>query len=167
MKRITLHLSLVILIVALIPVSSPSAQEKNLSVNPEVTARIRVFDREFFKNFDVYSAGVQEAPTALLFDLNDNYHLPSRFWGSPLSEEEIIYAIRRLDDQYIDHTRDLPFVPRALTIVNKKGAVVGYVYTGMGTIMMDRKKDGRVIVFLPSLIPYKDDGDERYFRLIP
>ncbi|MCJ7546138.1 MAG: hypothetical protein MUP30_04860, partial [Deltaproteobacteria bacterium] len=67
-------------------------EEKNLDVNKEVTAKIRAFDREFFKGFDVYSAGEKEEPTALLFDIKDDNYLPTRFWGPPLSAEQIIYA---------------------------------------------------------------------------
>jgi hypothetical protein len=125
-------------------------QEKNLWVNKEVTAKIRAFDREFFKGFDVYSAGVKEAPTALLFDIKDDYHLVESFWGEPLSEEEIIYAIQRLDDQSNDN-KNIPFPPRALNIVNLKGKVLGYVYTGLNSVLMDRKKDGSVTVYPPSI----------------
>jgi hypothetical protein len=135
-------------------------QERNLGINKEVTAKIRAFDREFFTGFDVYSAGVEEAPTALLFDIKDDYHLPTRFWEKPLNEEEIIYAIRRLDDQYIDRTWDIPFQPRALNIVNSKGEVLGYVYTGLTYVLMDRKKDGKVKVFLPNIVaPHWDRYD--------
>lgn len=132
-------------------------QEKNLSVNREVTDKIRAFDQEFFKEFDVYSAGVREYPTALLFDPKDDYHLPSRFWGSPLKADEITYAIERLDEQYLDRSWGLSFEPRALNIVNKKGQVLGYIYTSLINVLMDRKKDGRVTVFLPTRQPY-DDG---------
>jgi hypothetical protein len=131
-------------------------QEKNLAVNKEVTAKIRALDREFFKGFDVYSAGVKEAPSALLFDIKkDDYHLPVQFWENPLSEEEIVYAIHRLDDQYIERTWDIPFEPRALNIVNAKGEILGYVYTGLTHVLMDRKKDGRVTVFLPTARQYE------------
>jgi hypothetical protein len=138
------------LVGTLIALGPAWGQGKNLSVNPEVTAKIRAFDGEFFKGFDVYSAGTGENPSALLFDIKDDYHLPSRFWEKPLSEEEIIYAIHRLDDQYIDRKWDIPFEPRALNIVNRKGEILGYIYTGMMDVMMDRKKDGRVTVFLPT-----------------
>jgi hypothetical protein len=127
-------------------------QEKNLWANKEVTAKIRAFDREFFQGFDVYSAGVKEAPTALLFDIRgDDYYLPTRFWGEPLGKEEIIYAIYALDDQYTDN-KLIPFPPRALNIVNVKGEVVGYVYTGINSVLMDRKKDGSVTVYPPSML---------------
>jgi len=127
-------------------------EEKNLDVNKEVTAKIRAFDREYFKGFDVYSAGEKEAPTALLFDIKDDYQIPDRFWGSPLSEEQIIYAIQSLDDQSRDNKR-IPFPPRALNVVNLKGKVLGYVYTGLNSVLMDRKKDGSVIVYSPRQLP--------------
>ena len=140
-------------------------QEKNLYVNKEVTAKIRAFDREFFKGFDVYPAGVKEAPTALLFDIKGGCKLPCRIskkaltketvatakaWGPPLSQEEIVSAIQRLNDQYKDPLWNIPFEPRALDIVNVKGEVVGYVYTGINSVLMDRKKDGSVIVYPPA-----------------
>ena len=135
-----------------IALNSAWGQEKNLGINKEVTAKIRAFDREFFKGFDVYSSGQKEAPTALLFDIKDDYQLPDRFWGPPLSEEQIIYAIQRLDDQYNDNKR-IPFPPRALNIVNLKGKVLGYVYTGLNSVLMDRKKDGQVTVYPPRQLP--------------
>jgi hypothetical protein len=126
-------------------------QAKNLSVNQEVTAQIRAFDPAFFKGFDVYFAGAsKEIPTALLFDIKDDYHLPSPLWGKPLSDEEVIYAIHRLDDQYISREWDIPFAPRALNIVNCKGETLGYIYTGVSHVTMDCKKDGRVTVFRPT-----------------
>ena len=145
---------------------SPGGQG-NLSVNREVTAKIRASDRDFFRDFDVYSAGVREYPTALLFDPKDEYHLPSRFWESRLGEDEIIYAIWRLDEQHREPAWGLPFEPRALTIVNLKGQVVGYIYTSLNRILMDRKKDGRVTVFLP--VVYEKDGkdDEREIERRP
>jgi hypothetical protein len=127
-------------------------QEKNLWVNKEVTAKIRAYDREFFKGFDVYSAGLKESPTALLFDIKDHYPLPSRFWGEPLTEEQIIYAISALEDTYYNR-KDLPFLPRAFNIVNLKGKVLGYVYTSLNSVLMDRKKDGSVTVYSPSIVP--------------
>jgi hypothetical protein len=139
--------------------------EKNLWVNKGVTAKIRAFDRVFFKGFDVYPAGGKEAPTALLFNIKGGCFLPCRVsekpldedktaegqsWGPPLSEEQIIYAIKRLDDQYNDNNWKIPRAPRALNIVNVKGEVVGYVYTGLDSVFMDRKKDGSVIVYPPT-----------------
>ncbi len=127
-------------------------QEKNLYVNKEVTAKIRAFDREFFNGFDVYSAGELDQATALLFDIKDDKHLPSPLWGRPLSEGEIMYAIPSLDDWYNDNT-SLAFAPRALNIVNLKGKVVGYVYTFLNSVRMDRKKDGSVTVYPPRQVP--------------
>jgi len=137
------------MVCAVIAVNPVWGKEKNLGINKAVTAKIKAFDRQFFQGFDVYSAGVKEAPTALLFDIKDDYHLPSRFWGNPLSEEEIVYAIHRLDDQYIDN-KTIPFEPRALNVVNLKGEVLGYCYTGLNSVLMDRTKDGRVTVFPPT-----------------
>ncbi len=152
MKRQGAIFFVVFLVCVFMALNLAWGQEKNLDVNKEVTAKIRAFDREFFKGFDVYSAGVKEAPTALLFDIKDDYQLPDRFWGSPLNEEQIIYAIRRLDDQYND-IKNIPFPPRALNVVNLKGKVVGYVYTGLNSLLMDRKKDGSVIVYSPRQLP--------------
>ena len=140
----------VFLVCVVIALDLAWGQEKNLYVNKEVTAKIRAFDREFFKGFDVYSAGLKEGPTALLFDIKgDDYYLPTGFWG-PLSEEEIIYAIHALDYQS-DDNKTIPFPPRALNIVNLKGKVVGYVYTGLNSVLMDRKKDGSVTVYPPAI----------------
>ena len=127
-------------------------QDDNLLENPEMTARIQAFDPEdFTMYFDVYAAEKLEAPTALLFDRKDDYHLPSRFWGEPLSQEEIIYAIKRLKDQYINAGSALTFEPRALAVVNLKGEVLGYVYTSIRSnkIVTERKEDGQVKVFPP------------------
>jgi len=152
MKRLGALLLVVFSVCVVIALNSAWGQEKNLYVNKEVTAKIRAFDQEFFQGFDVYSAGVKEAPTALLFDMKDDYQLPDRFWGSPLNEEQIIYDIQRLDDQSNDN-KNIPFPPRALNIVNLKGKVLGYVYTGLNSLLMDRKKDGSVIVYLPRQLP--------------
>jgi hypothetical protein len=127
-------------------------QEKNLAVNNKVTATIKAFDREYLKGFNVYSAGVLDAPTALLFDIKDDFHLPSPLWGKPLSEAEIIYAIHSLDEQHKDNNL-IPFPPRALNIVNLKGKVLGYVYTGLDAVLMDRKKEGSVTVYPPNQEP--------------
>ncbi|MCJ7546139.1 MAG: hypothetical protein MUP30_04865 [Deltaproteobacteria bacterium] len=155
----------VFLVSVVIALNSGWGQEKNLRVNKEVTAKIRAVDREFFKGFDVYSAGLKEAPTALLFDIKGGCSLPckasekalskekiagGRIWGPPLSEAEIIDAIQRLDYQYKDPQWIIPFAPRALNIVDVKGEVVGYVYTGLNSVLMDRKKDGTVIVYPPT-----------------
>ena len=141
------------LVCAIIALNSAWGQEKHFWLNKEVTAKIRAFDRDFFKGFDVYSAGVLDAPTALLFDVKgDDYHLPSPLWGKSLSEAEIIYAIHSLDAQHSDNTL-IPFPPRALNIVNLKGKVLGYVYTGLNSVLMDRKEDGSVTVYPPSQEP--------------
>ena len=152
MKRQGAILFVVLLVCVFMALNLVLGEEKNLDVNKEVTAKIRAFDREYFKGFDVYSAGEKEAPTALLFDIKDDYQIPDRFWGSPLSEEQIIYAIQSLDDQSRDNKR-IPFPPRALNVVNLKGKVLGYVYTGLNSVLMDRKKDGSVIVYSPRQLP--------------
>ena len=167
MKRLLSSVFVVALAGAVLALSPVWALDKNLSVDPEVTANIRAFDGAFFKGFDVYSAGTEENPSALLFDIKDDYQLPSRYWGKPLSEEEIVYAIHRLDDQYISRQWDIPFVPRALTIVNHTGEVLGYCYTGMTHILMDRKKDGRVTVFLPAPRHYQGGGSENFVPSSP
>jgi len=152
MKKHRTIFFVVFLVVVAIAVTSAWGQEKNLYVNKEVTAKIRAFDREFFKGFDVYSAGELDQATALLFDIKDDNHLPSPLWGRPLSEGEIMYAIPSLDDWYNDNT-SIAFAPRALNIVNLKGQVVGYVYTFLNSVRMDRKKDGSVTVYPPRQVP--------------
>jgi len=135
-----------------IALNSGWAQEKNLWANQEVTAKIKAYDLEFFKGFDVYQVWLKEAPMALLFNIkDDNYHIASRFWGEPLSEADIVYALHNLNGQYDDTLLwYIPHQPRALSIVNLKGKVVGYVYTGLDAVLMDRKKDGSVIVYPPD-----------------
>jgi hypothetical protein len=124
---------------------------KNLSEDKGITAKIEAFDTDFFKGFDVYSAGTREAPTALLFDRKDQYHIPAPSWEKPLiGEEEIIFAIRRLDQQAKDRSSQIPLLPQALNVVNRKGGVLGYVYTGVKIILMDREQDGRVTVYRPG-----------------
>ena len=155
MKRQGLIFFVVFLVSGVIALTGVWGQEKNLDVNKEVTAKIRAFDPAFFRGFDVYSAGVLEAPTALLFDIKDDYYIATKFWGEPLSEDQILYALRQLDYQSNDN-KNIPFPPRALNIVNLKGQVVGYVYTGLNSVLMDRKKDGSVSVYPPrqrALIP--------------
>ncbi len=136
----------------------------NLATNEKVTAKIKDLDVAFFKGFDVYPAGTKEAPTALLFDIKGGCKLPckvsktalskekmatGKIWGAPLSKDEIIYAVKALDAQYKDPLWNIPFEPRALNIVNVKGEVMGYVYTGINSVLMDRKKDGSVVVYPP------------------
>jgi hypothetical protein len=136
------------IVFAVIPVWG---QDKNLAVNPEVTAKIRALDQTFFQGFDVYFAGAStEIPTALLFDIKDDYHLPSPLWEELLSNGEVIYVIHRLDEQYLSREWDIPFEPRVLNIVNGNGETLGYIYTGVKHVSMDRKKDGRVTVFRPK-----------------
>jgi hypothetical protein len=161
MKRI-LYVFILFSAGAVIALTPAWGQEKNLGINKAVTAQIRSFDREFFKGFDVYSAGTDENPSVLLFDIKDDFYLPDRFWGKPLNEEEIVYAIYRLDDQYISRQWDIPFEPRALNIVNRRGEILGYCYTGMTHVLMDRKKDGRVTVFLPNPEFYEGGGSVNY-----
>jgi len=137
----------------------------NLATNDQVTAKIKDLDVAFFKGFDVYPAGVKEAPTALLFDIKGGCKLPCRVsktalsketvatgkvWGAPLSQAEIIYAIKALNAQSAESKLS---PPRALNVVNVKGDVVGYVYTSLDTVLMDRKKDGSVVVYPPTIEP--------------
>lgn len=160
--KLTQAVFIMFMICAVIALNPVWGQERNLGINKAATAKIRAFDREYFKGFDVYSAGVKEAPTALLFDIKDAYHLPSRFWGGPLSEEEIVYALHRLDDQYFDN-KTIPFEPRALNVVNVKGVVLGYCYTGLSSVLMDRTKDGSVTVFRPTARAPDEGGDGIFF----
>lgn len=148
-------------------VSMPIAGEvlagevQNLSVDQRVTAKIQAFDKKFFKDFVVYSAGTLEAPTALLFDRKDKFTLPVPLWEKPLTgEQEIILAINRLRQQSEDRSWNIPMPLRALNIVNTKGQVLGYIYTGLETdgILMKREKDGRVAVYLPSPRRYEGGG---------
>ena len=152
MKRPGTILFIVFLVCVVIALNSGWGQEKNLWENKEVTAKIRSYDLDFLSSCDVYLVWVKDAPMALLFDIkDDNYNIVSRFWGEPLRQDEIIRAINNINDQY-ENTLIwyIPFRPRALTIVNLKGQVVGYVYTGLDGVLMDRKKDGSVIVYPPD-----------------
>ena len=122
---------------------------QNLATDQRITAKIEAFDENFFKYFDVYAAGTQEEPIAILFDRKDQYHLPAPAWEKPLpGVKEIIYTLKRMDQQYQEGWK-FPLRPRALNIVNTKGDVLGYVYTGGESIQMDREIDGRVTVHLP------------------
>lgn len=151
---------MVFLCVSAVSLGPSWGQVKNLSTNKEVTAKIKALDKEFFKGFDVYTAGTGENPSALLFDIKDNNAIADRLWGNPLTEQQIIYAIHRLDDQFINGQYDIPLTPQAFNIVNLKGEVVGYVYTGVTKVLMDRKKDGRVTVYL--IVPkQRFDKDRR------
>lgn len=151
MKKLGVTLYVIFVVIAVIALNTVWGLERNLATNKAVTAKIRAFDQEFFMGFDVYSAGAEEEPDALLFDIKDDgYQLPDQFWGKPLTGEEINYAIRRLDDEYHEGIWHIPFWPEALNIVNTRGEMQGYVYTGLGGVLMDREKDGRTTVFLPS-----------------
>jgi hypothetical protein len=161
MKRFILFFTLIFLVFAVVALRPLWGQEENLAVNKGVTAKIRALDREFFKGFVVYSAGTDENPTALLFDIKDDYQIADRLWERPLTEAEIVYAIHRLDDQYINRHYDIPFEPQALNIVNVKGEVLGYVYTGLPSVLMDRTKDGRITVYLPTPQQYEGSGKDQ------
>jgi hypothetical protein len=134
---------------------------QNLVRDQQITAKIEAFDETFFKYFDVYAAGTQEQPHALLFDRKDQYHLPAPAWEKPLSGvQEIVYALRRLRQLSRDPEQSwkIPLRPRALNVVNVKGDVLGYVYTGLETIEMDREPDGRVTVHMPVLQKIQGGG---------
>ena len=159
MRMILTTLFIVLLVSTSILGGVVLGEVKNLSVDQGITAKIQAFDTKFFKGFNVYSAGTLEAPTALLFDRKDKYTLPAPLWEKPLAgEQEIIYAINRLRQQSQDRSWNIHLPLRALNIVNTKGQVLGYVYTGVETeaILMDRAMDGRVTVYLPT--PRKIDG---------
>jgi hypothetical protein len=149
MRKILTTLFIVSLVCTPILGGVVRGEVQNLSADQKITAKIKAFDKKFFKGFDVYSAGTQESSTALLFDRKDQYHLPAQDWGGPLSEKEIIFAIKRLNQQNKDRSWYVPVQPRALNIVNSNGEVLGYVYTGVETIQMDLKKDGLVAVYPP------------------
>lgn len=139
---------------------------RNLSVDEEATKRIQTCDRQFLEAFEVYSAGVREAPLALLLDREgDDYHLPSYLWEEPLDEEEIPYALKRIEEQHLDPAWCLPLPPCALRIVNKKGELLGYIYTSLREIFMQREDGGGVKVFLPEHSPCeRDDSEEELWR---
>jgi Na+-translocating ferredoxin:NAD+ oxidoreductase RnfG subunit len=163
-KKVGIFL-MIIACCSVIPLAPSWSQVKNLLTNKEVTAKIKALDTVFFKGFDVYSAGTTENPSALLFDIkNDKYAIADRLWGSPLTEQQIVYAVHRLDDQFINREYDIPLAPQAFNIVNLKGEVVGYIYTGVTKVVMDRKKDGRVTVYL--VVPkqrFEKNGHEGRF----
>lgn len=125
----------------------------NLSVDRDATARIQSGDPDYFGAFDTYSAGVREFPTALLLDRKDRHYLPSKYWGPPLSHEEIHYAIDRLEEQYRDSSWNLPLEPRALRVTNRNGEILGFVYTSLVSVAMKTREDGGVEVFLPDARP--------------
>ena len=137
---------------------------KNLETNKAATAKIKALDKKFFKGYVVYPAGTKESPTALFFDLKGGCARPcavskaalskeeageKKVWGAPLSEAEIIYAIKALDQVYTDNK--LAFPPRALNIADTKGQLGGYIYTSAENVFMERDKDGTVVVYPPSI----------------
>jgi hypothetical protein len=149
MKKLLVSVFVVVLASAVFALSPVWGAEKNLSEDPEMTARILAFDPEdFTQDFDVFFAGYSlEEPVALLLDMKDGNSLPSKFWSEPLSHEEIVYAIRRLKDQFVNYREQLPFGPRALNVVNRNGKVLGYIFFGgLADVVMDRKKDGSMMV---------------------
>jgi hypothetical protein len=158
MKTIVAMLFIVSLVCAPLLGEVARGEVTNLSVDQKITAKIKAFDKKFFKDFDVYSAGTQDTSTALLFDRKDQYRLPAPDWAGPLSEKEIINAVKRLSQQFKDRSWYVPVQPRALNIVNTKGEVVGYVYTGVETIRVDLKKDGLVAVYPPFKNLEEDKG---------
>lgn len=149
MKTILITISVSLLFIPILG-GLVSGQLTALSVNEGITAKIRASDRQFFEGYDVFSAGTREQPDALLFDKKDKYRIPDRFWGKPLSKEEIIYAMHRLDDQYNSGEWNMPREPKAFNIFNSKGEVLGYIYTSLADILVARTKDGKVTVYLPS-----------------
>ena len=142
--------------------SLPAVDSRNLSVNRDVTQKVKNLDAIFFRDYTVYSAGTDENPTALLFDFKgDDYDIAIRFWGKPLGDKELEYAIYRLDEQYKDpEWRFLRFEPRALTVINRKGETVGYVYTSLDSVLMKRYQDGRVKVDRPMPLPQGGNGND-------
>ncbi len=139
---------------------------KNLELNKAATAKIKALDKKFFKGFVVYSAGTKESPTALFFDIKGGCARPcaisktaltkeeageKKVWGPPMTEAEIIYAIKALDQVYSENKQGFP--PRALNVADQKGQLGGYVYTSAETVNMERDKDGTVVVYPPSTEP--------------
>jgi len=141
-------LFVVFLVSVVIALNSAWGQEKNLYVNKEVTAKIQTLDPAFFSGFDVYSAGVLEAPTALLFDIRMimTSQPGSGEIRSVKNRSSMLFGSSLISQ---NDNKNIPFPPRALNIVNLKGKVLGYVYTGLNSVLMDRKKDGSVSVYPP------------------
>lgn len=132
------------------------AGPSNLSVDEEATRKLSEGDLLFLEAFDVYSAGTEEAPLALLLDRRgDGHRIASYLWGSPLCPEEVLYAIKRLEDQHREPSWCLPLPPAALRVVNLRGEVLGYVYTSLREIFMQRKAE-EVKVYLPDHVPCED-----------
>ena len=151
MKRIVAILFIVSLVCTSIWGGVVYGEVKNLSVDQGVTAKIKAFDKGFFKRFDVYSAGSPETSTALLFDRKDQQRLPAGDWVGPLGEKEIGRAINSLSKQYQGRSWYVPLKPRALNIVNSKGEVLGYVFTGAETIetSLKLKVSGSMVAYPP------------------
>ena len=87
MKRIVAMLFIASLVCTSLWAGVASGEVKNLSVDQGATAKIKAFDKGFFKRFDVYSAGSPETSTALLFDRKDQQRLPAGDWGGPLRKK--------------------------------------------------------------------------------
>jgi hypothetical protein len=137
---------------------------KNLETDKAATAKIKALDMKFIKGYVVYPGGTKESPTALFFDLKGGCARPcaisktamtkeeageKKVWGPPLKQDEIIYAIKALEQVYTDNK--LAFPPRALIVADTKGQLGGYVYTSAETVQMERDKDGTVVVYPPSI----------------
>ncbi len=137
---------------------------KNLETDKAATDKIRALDMKFIKGYVVYPAGPKESPTALFFDIKGGCARPcaiskkahakdeafeKKAWGPWLTEKEIIYAIKALDQVYSDNK--LAFPPRALIVADQKGQLGGYIYTSAENVFMERDKDGTVLVYPPSI----------------
>ncbi|HEX15823.1 MAG: hypothetical protein DRG33_00280 [Deltaproteobacteria bacterium] len=147
-------------LIALFALLSVAAGPVNLSIDQEATKKIASGDPSFLGGFEIYRAGVKEAPLALLLDRKgDGHNIASYLWGASLGRDEILYALRRLEEQYMEPSWCLPLPPAALRVVNRKGEVLGYVYTSLRQIFMERKGE-EVKVFLPDHSPCDGDGWE-------
>lgn len=130
---------------------------ENLQGDPQVTQRITQGDFVFLSSFEIYHAGTKEFPVALLLDFRgDLYRIASSLWEDPIGVEEAIHAIRKMQERYQECPSCFFRPPQALAIINTKGEKVGYIYTGLRDIFMERRRDGKVKVFLPSEVPGRD-----------
>lgn len=130
---------------------------ENLAPHRDATERIEGGDGQFLSTFDIYHAGTKEYPIALLLDLKgDPYRIASYLWGDPIGLDEALYAIRRMEERYRECPACFPRPPQALAVVNRKGQLVGYVYTFLSHLFMERAEDGKVKVFLPEEEPRRD-----------
>lgn len=130
---------------------------ENLEPHPDVTKKVEEGDRDFLASFEIYHAGTREQPIALLLDLRgDPYRIASYLWEDPIGIEDALYAIKRMGERYWECPACFPRSPQALAIVNKKGQLVGYVYTYLSHVFMERTKDGKVKVFLPEEGPRRE-----------